>query len=126
MGTGNRQSLDFPIYRGSRQTHYRKTSTEINMLGKLTDKQIEHVLHRQSIGRIGCYAEDRIYIVPVTYVFHKGYIYAHSKEGLKVQMMRKNPHVCFQVDALENMANWQSVIIWGEYEELRGENEQNI
>ncbi|HEU5292157.1 MAG TPA: pyridoxamine 5'-phosphate oxidase family protein [Cyclobacteriaceae bacterium] len=95
------------------------------MLGKLTEDQIEHVLKTQLVGRIGCYAENELYIVPVTYVFHKGHIYAHSKEGRKIQMMRKNPHVCFQVDVMENMTNWRSVIIWGTYEELKSEKEQH-
>jgi uncharacterized protein len=88
------------------------------MLGELTDRQIELVLHSQMIGRIGCYANEKIFITPVTYVYHDGYIYAHSKEGHKVQTMRDNPKVCFQVDTIENMRNWRSVIIWGEYEEL--------
>jgi uncharacterized protein len=94
------------------------------MLGQLTRDQIEHVLQTQMAGRIGCYAENEIYVVPVTYVYHKGYIYAHSKEGRKVQMMRKNPNVCFQIDAMENMTNWRSVIVWGQYEELASEKEQ--
>ncbi len=94
------------------------------MLGKLTDAQIEHVLHTQFVGRLGCCADGKMYIVPVTFVYHAGYIYVHSKEGLKVQMMRKNPQVCFQVDAMENMTNWRSVIIWGEYQELKGEKDQ--
>ena len=34
-------------------------------------------------------------------------------------MMRENPSVCFEVDVMENMANWQSVIAWGNFEELR-------
>ncbi|MFZ6014337.1 MAG: pyridoxamine 5'-phosphate oxidase family protein [Bacteroidota bacterium] len=94
------------------------------MLGTLSEDQIEHVLRTQIVGRIGCYAENEIYVVPITYVFHKGYIYAHSKEGRKVHMMRKNPNVCIQVDAMENMTNWRSVIVWGEYEELKSEKEQ--
>lgn len=94
------------------------------MLGQLTYKQIDHVLYSQIIGRIGCCSEGEMYIVPVTYVYDKGYIYAHSKEGLKVQMMRKNPNVCFQVDSMDNMTNWRSVILWGEYEELSSEKEQ--
>lgn len=94
------------------------------MLGLLTDAQIDQVLHAQFVGRIGCYTDERIYVVPVTYVYHSGYIYAHSKEGMKVQMMRNNPNVCFQVDAMENMSNWRSVIVWGEYEELKTEKEQ--
>lgn len=96
------------------------------MLGKLTDIQIDHLLRSQIVGRIGCRDEKRIYVVPVTYVYHDdGYIYAHSKEGMKVRLMRTNPDVCFQVDAMENMSNWRSVIVWGRYEELKTEQEQS-
>lgn len=95
------------------------------MLGKLTDPQIDHVLHSQVIGRIGCCTKDNIYITPVTYVYHDGYIYAHSKEGQKVQMMRENSKVCFEVDIIETMTNWRSVFIRGEYEELKNEKEQH-
>lgn len=94
------------------------------MLGKLSDTQIEQVLQSYSLGRIGCYADGKIYVVPVTYVYHDGHIYAHSQEGMKIKMMRKNPGVCFQVDAMETMTNWRSVIVWGEYEELKSEEAQ--
>ena len=94
------------------------------MLGKLTDAQVDQVLHAQFVGRIGCRNDERMYVVPVTYVYHDGYIYAHSKEGMKVKLMRGNPDVCFQVDTMENMTNWRSVIIWGRYEELKTEGEQ--
>ena len=98
------------------------------MLGKLTDSQIDHVLNSQLIGRLACTGDDKIYIVPITYVYHKGYIYAHSKDGQKVEMMRSNPRVCFQVDAIENMTNWRSVILWGTFEELKGarQNQQGM
>lgn len=89
------------------------------MLGILTPEQIVHVLQSEMIGRIGCYADGRVYVVPVSYAYHEGCIYAHSREGLKVHMMRQNPSVCFEVDQMENMANWCSVIVWGRYEELR-------
>jgi nitroimidazol reductase NimA-like FMN-containing flavoprotein (pyridoxamine 5'-phosphate oxidase superfamily) len=94
------------------------------MLGQLTDAQIEQVLHTQFVGRIGCCSDEKIYVVPVTYVYHSGYIYAHSKEGMKVKMMRSNPKVCFQVDAMDDMTNWRSVIVWGDYEELKTEKDQ--
>jgi nitroimidazol reductase NimA-like FMN-containing flavoprotein (pyridoxamine 5'-phosphate oxidase superfamily) len=38
---------------------------------------------------------------------------------MKISMMRKNPKICFQADKMENMANWQSVIAWGGFEELQ-------
>lgn len=91
------------------------------MISELTVPQIENVLSSQVVGRIGCYADSRIYVIPVTYAYDGKHVYAHSKEGLKIKMMRKNPEVCFQVDIMENMANWRSVIIWGKYEELRDE-----
>jgi uncharacterized protein len=94
------------------------------MLGELTDRQIDLVLHSQMIGRIGYYSDEKVFITPVTYVFHKGDIYAHSRDGHKVETMRKNPKVCFQVDAIESMKNWRSVIIWGEYEELTKDHDQ--
>lgn len=89
------------------------------MLGHLNSKQIEHVLHRSIIGRIGCHADNRTYVVPVTYAYDGTYIYGHTKEGLKIEMMRKKPMVCFEVDVMENMSNWRSVIAWGKFEELK-------
>jgi uncharacterized protein len=90
------------------------------MIGELTPEQINGVLSAEVVGRIGCHGEGRTYIVPVTYVFDGEAVYAHSAEGLKIRMMRANPHVCFQVDQRENLANWRSVVAWGVYEELQG------
>lgn len=95
------------------------------MLGVLSREQSEHVLRSELLGRIGCYASGKVYIVPVTYVFTNNYIYAHSKEGLKIKIMRKNPKVCFEVESRENMGNWRSVIAWGKYEELKTLSGQN-
>lgn len=91
------------------------------MLGELNSDQIERVLRAEVTGRIGCHAEGRTYVVPVTYVYQDGSVYGHTAEGLKVRMMRKNPRVCFEVDHVRDLANWQSVIAWGVFEELRDE-----
>jgi len=88
------------------------------MLGELTNTQIENLLYSHRIGRIGCHADDITYIVPITYAYDGTYIYGHTEEGMKIDMMRKNPKVCLEVDAMENMSNWRSVIAWGEFEEL--------
>lgn len=91
------------------------------MLGELNNEQVESLLKSEVIGRIGCYADNKIYVVPVSYAYDGTYVYAHSKEGMKIRMMRKNPTVCFEVDRMENMANWQSVIATGTFEELSGQ-----
>ena len=90
------------------------------MIGELTPEQINAVLFNEVVGRIACSSDGRIYIVPITYVFDGDAVYGHSAEGLKIRMMRANPHVCFEVDQRENLANWRSVIAWGVYEELHG------
>ncbi len=91
------------------------------MLGELNEAQIEQVLLSEVIGRIGCHADEQTYVVPITYVYDGESIYGHSAEGMKLRMMRKNPKVCFEVDDMENMANWRSVIAWGTFEELTGD-----
>lgn len=90
------------------------------MLGDLNAEQIEQLLRSEVIGRIGCHAGGRTYVVPVTFAYDGEHVYAHSADGLKIRMMRENPSVCFEVDRMENMANWQSVIAWGTFEELSG------
>ena len=95
------------------------------MFGKLNNIEIEEVLAHQIIGRIACHANDMSYIVPISYAYDGECIYARTYEGLKINLMRKNPKVCFQTDIMENMANWKSVIVWGEFRELTETSERN-
>lgn len=90
------------------------------MIGFMNKAQIDNLLKSEVVGRIGCSMEGKSYIVPITYVYDDPCIYAHTAVGLKVDMMRANPQVCFEVDHIDNLANWQSVICWGTYEELNG------
>jgi len=94
------------------------------MLGQLNNSEIEDVLKNQVVGRIGCQADGVIYVVPVTYVYDGVHVYAHSAQGMKIDMMRKNADVCFEVDTMQNMANWQSVIAWGRFEEIKNDIER--
>jgi hypothetical protein len=80
--------------------------------------KIEALLHQQYIGRLGCHSEDITYVVPITYAYDGDYIYGHAYHGMKIDMMKKNPHVCLQVDDIDSMFNWVSVIAWGEFEIL--------
>lgn len=95
------------------------------MFGNLTDEQIENVISDNIIGRIGCHAKGKTYVVPISYAYDGKCIYAHTFEGLKINMMRQNPNVCFQVDRMKNMADWESVIAWGTFEELTDSEERN-
>jgi nitroimidazol reductase NimA-like FMN-containing flavoprotein (pyridoxamine 5'-phosphate oxidase superfamily) len=94
------------------------------MLGKLSEKQIEDLLIKQVTGRLGCHANGITYIVPINYVYRSPDIFAHSADGKKIEMMRKNPEVCFQADEIESIFRWQSVIAWGRFEEITNMDEK--
>ena len=92
----------------------------ITMNGELAYEEIEEVLQDQLIGRIGCNLNGKTYIVPVNYVYNDPYVYIYSLEGKKVDIMRKNMEVCFEVEVLWDSINWKSVVAWGTFEELKG------
>ncbi len=88
------------------------------MLGELTSDEIDELLRTEAIGRIGCYAFGQPYVVPITYAYDGDSVYGHSREGLKLRMMRANPSVCFEVDRRVDLSTWQSVIALGTFSEL--------
>lgn len=94
------------------------------MLGKLNDIQIRNILSSQVIGRLACTDGKQPYIVPVTYTYDGTYIYGQTNEGTKLNLLRKNPNVCFEVDLMVDMRNWQSVIVYGKFEELKDDKER--
>lgn len=90
------------------------------MLGELNDAQIEDLLRSEVIARIGCISEGRAYVVPVSYVYDGTHVWGHGMDGAKLQAMRAQPEVCVEVEHVDDMSNWRSVIAWGTYEECRG------
>ncbi|MEO8173163.1 MAG: pyridoxamine 5'-phosphate oxidase family protein [Sediminibacterium sp.] len=90
------------------------------MLGELDKLQINNVLISQVMGRLACTDGLQPYIVPVTYAYDGEYIYGQTNGGKKLTMLRKNPNVCFEVGVMSDMANWRSVLVFGKFEELKG------
>jgi uncharacterized protein len=88
------------------------------MLGELNGDQINSLLFSQVIGRLACTDNNQPYIVPVTYMYDGQNIYGQTNEGMKLKILRNNPNICFEVDRMTDMRNWQSVIVFGEFEEL--------
>ncbi len=93
------------------------------MFGELNENEIEQLMKRQLVGRLGCSADGLTYVVPLSYAYDQTGIYVHSREGLKIDLIKKNPSVCFQVDDTKDLANWQSAICWGTFEKVTDEAE---
>ena len=83
--------------------------------------QLDLALRSELVGRIGCFAGGRTYVAPVAYAYDGQNVYGWSREGSKLRVMRVNPEVCFEIDHVESLDNWHSVIAWGTFEELRGQ-----
>jgi len=95
---------------------------------KILDNQnIEEVLCNNFIGRIACCDGHLPYIVPITYCYDKASnsIIGYSGEGAKIDILRKNPSVCFEVDEIKNITSWKSVVAHGVYTELKGADSRN-
>jgi nitroimidazol reductase NimA-like FMN-containing flavoprotein (pyridoxamine 5'-phosphate oxidase superfamily)/nucleotide-binding universal stress UspA family protein len=88
--------------------------------GELDREQCEEMLRLKLIGHLGCCAGGVPYVVPMAFAYEDSAVYLRSGDGMKVHMMRESPSVCLQVDHIEDLANWRSVIVWGTFHELHG------
>ncbi|HSZ24792.1 MAG TPA: pyridoxamine 5'-phosphate oxidase family protein [Cytophagaceae bacterium] len=93
----------------------------------LEGNEIEEILSNQYIGRLACCLNNKPYIVPITYCYDKSTksIIGYSGTGLKITILKKNPNVCFEVEDIHTINDWNSVIVDGVYEELKGADARN-
>lgn len=91
------------------------------MHGELSLPEIRDVLGAQYYGHIGFHHDGRMQVLPITYVYQDHAIYSFSFLGTKVLAMRADPELCFQAEQIVSSDHWRSVMAWGRYEELSGE-----
>jgi len=86
--------------------------------------EMEALLERVLVGHLGLCVDGEPYVVPIGFVYHDGRIYFHSyPRGRKIEAMRRNPRVCFQVEEVGRLlpgstpckfsVEYRSVIIYG-------------
>jgi uncharacterized protein len=88
------------------------------IIHEMTQQEVKEFLGRASIGRLACVANNRPYIVPLSFAYNSVYLYSLTTVGQKIDWMRKNPKVCVQFDEIQSTNMWQSVIVQGDFEEL--------
>jgi uncharacterized protein len=52
------------------------------------------------------------------FAYYYEFLYSFSTFGQKIEWMRANPLVCVEVDEVMSPQKWESVIVFGHYEEL--------
>ena len=85
---------------------------------EMTTEECTEALERANFGRLACARDNQPYVVPINFAFDGRYLYGFTTLGQKVEWMRSNPLVCFEVDEVKNHNHWMSVIVFGRYEEL--------
>lgn len=91
---------------------------EAMSIGKLRDEESLAILRDGNLGRLGCIADGKPYVVPVHYFFDGKDVYIHSLPGRKINALRANSRACLQVDEIRDAYHWRSVIAYGNYEEI--------
>lgn len=95
------------------------------MIGTLNRSQIDEVLDRQVIGRIGFRSGERIRIAPVTFAYDGKCIYWVVPEDLDPAALDDDQQVCFEAELMNGMGNWRYVTAWGGCRPLAGREETN-
>ncbi len=67
---------------------------------EITDKRgIEEILRKALVCRVAMCNGESPYCVPMNFCYMNGSLYLHSaKEGKKLEILRRNNRVCFEVD----------------------------
>jgi len=80
--------------RNNKKFHLRRKDKEIT-----ESREIEAVIKKATVCRLGLVDRDESYIVPVNFGYERNAIYFHSAlEGRKVELIKRNNKVCFEID----------------------------
>ncbi len=88
----------------------------------MTNQPVFHVLERaeceallasQHVGRLAFTFRDRVDIEPIHFVYADGHIYGRTQYGTKVNVLAHHPWVAFEVDEINAMFEWRSVVVHG-------------
>jgi len=70
--------------------------------------EMDRLLDRMPVGRLGMSTDDGPYVVPVNFIYADECIYFHSGlKGKKVEALRTDPRVCFVVDEPGPQVTWE-------------------
>lgn len=76
--------------------------------------EIEKIIQKALVCRVALADGDSPYVVPVCFGFKDGAIYFHSAhEGKKIEILRKNNKVCFEMDVDSKVIEGEKGCEWG-------------
>jgi nitroimidazol reductase NimA-like FMN-containing flavoprotein (pyridoxamine 5'-phosphate oxidase superfamily) len=82
---------------------------------ELSRDEIEAMLLRNKVGRIAFSFHDRVDVQPIHYVYERGWLYGRTSEGDKILALKHNQWIAFEVDEVEDVFDWRSIVIHGSF-----------
>lgn len=80
----------------------------------LNRADIETILRASRVCRLAMVDGDTPYIVPMSFGYRDGSMFFHSaQQGHKIDLIRKNPRVCFEVDQVDGLKKASQACEWG-------------
>ena len=71
------------------------------------------LLERHTVGRMAYTFRNRVDITPIHYVYSDGWLFARTSDGAKMTTLRHLPWVAFEVDEVDGVFDWKSVVVHG-------------
>jgi len=77
-------------------------------------EEIEKILMQSQVCRLAMVDEDKPYMVPMNFGYSNGCLFFHcTREGRKIDLIKKNPNICFEVDELIRFKKANLACEWG-------------
>jgi hypothetical protein len=82
-------------------------------ISAMSDGACHAMLVRHHVGRMAYCFRDRVDITPIHYVYSDGWLFARTSHGAKMEVLAHAPWVAFEVDEVEDIFEWRSVVAHG-------------
>ena len=71
------------------------------------------MLARHTVGRIAYTFRDRVDVEPIGFVYADGALVFRTAPGSKIETLAHHPWVALEIDEVEGVFDWRSVVVHG-------------
>ena len=96
-----------------RGAHAERAGTRPPRITTLSDAECQALLTRHSVGRMAHTFHDRVDITPIHYIYADPWLFARTSHGAKTTILAHSRWVAFEVDEIEGVFDWRSVVVHG-------------
>lgn len=82
---------------------------------ELPRAEIEEMLLRNKVGRLAFSFHDRVDVQPIHYIYERGWLYGRTSEGNKIASLTQNQWVALEIDEVNDVFDWRSIVIHGSF-----------